>query len=68
MNQKKHKKYSLDISIFESIDLNFLENLNLLDRFDTKFVVNFNSLNQLLFELKNDFYILEINIVVYMVI
>lgn len=61
MNQKKHKKYSLDISIFESIDLNFLENLNLLDRFDTKFVVNFNSLNQLLFELKNDFYILEIN-------
>ena len=40
------------MSIFESIDLNFLENLNLLDRFDTKFVVNFNSLNQLLFELK----------------
>ena len=55
------KVENLDLSIFQSIDLNFLDNLNLLDRFDTKFIVNLNSLNPLLEELKNDFFILEIN-------
>jgi hypothetical protein len=50
----------LIISQFDAVGLNELNSLNLLNRFDKKFIIHRSLLNQLLDKLKNEFNILEL--------
>lgn len=51
----------MDIDKFETVNLSKLNSLNLLRRFDTKFILNTNQINELLQIMTNEYYILKID-------